>query len=71
MRKLIRRLIYQKWFYGFLAVVLWFDCWTDLQDVIEAFSAREVLSLVMSGTGAILVTLIFADLHFRWPPQGR
>ena len=71
MRNLIRSLIYQKWFYGFLAVVLWFDVWTDVVDVIEAFSAREVTSLVMSSTGAILVTLIFVDLHLRWPHGGR
>ena len=70
MRKLIRTLIYQKWFYAFLAVVLWFDCWTNLEDVIEAFSPREVLSLIMSTTGAILVTLVFVDLQFRWPPKG-
>ena len=69
MRKLIRGLIYQKWFYGFLAVILWFDCWTDVEDVIEIFNARELLSLIMSSTGAILVTLVFIDLHFRWPPQ--
>ena len=69
MRKLIRGLIYQKWFYGLLAVILWFDCWTDVEDVIEIFSAREVLSLIMSSTGAILVTLVFIDLHFRWPPE--
>lgn len=67
MRKLIRSLIYQKWFYAFLAVVLWFDCWTDVFDVIEAFSPREVVSLAMSSTGAILVTLVFFDLHLRWP----
>jgi len=71
MRKLVRSLIYQKWFYGFLAVVLWFDVWTDLLDVIEASSAREVTSLVMSTTGAILVTLIFVDLYFRWPHGSR
>ena len=71
MRKLIRGLIYQKWFYAFLAVVLWFDCWIDFADAIEAFSLREVLSLIMSTTGAVLVTLIFIDLHLRWPPQGR
>jgi hypothetical protein len=69
MRKLIRGLIYQKWFYGLLAVILWFDCWTDVEDVIEIFNARELLSLIMSSTGAILVTLVFIDLHFRWPPQ--
>ena len=70
-RKLIGSLIYKKWFYAFLAVVLWFDCWTDIADVIDSFSAREVVSLVMSATGAILVTLIFLDLHRRWPPEGR
>jgi len=71
MRKLIRDLIYRKWFYAFLAVVLWFDCWTDIADVIEANSAREIVSLIMSATGAILVTLVFVDLHLRWPPGGR
>jgi hypothetical protein len=60
-------MIYQKWFYGFLAVVLWFDCWTDIADVIESPSSREVISLIMSSTGAILVTLVFIDLHLRWP----
>jgi hypothetical protein len=69
--KLVRDLIYRKWFYGFLAIVLWFDCYTDLADVIQAYTVREVLSLVMSTTGAILVTLIFVDLHLRWPPRGR
>jgi len=71
MRQQIRSLIYQKWFYAFLAVVLWFDCWTDVADVIEAFSTREVISLIGSTTGATLVTLIFFDLHLRWPPKGR
>ena len=71
MRKLIRGLIYQKWFYGVLAAVLWFDCWTDIEGVMEAFGPRAVLSLVLSSTSAILITLIFVDLHFRWPPQGR
>ena len=69
MRKLIRGLIYQKWFYGFLAVVLWLDWWTDVEDVIEAFSPRELLSLIMSTTGAVLVTVIFVDLHFRRPSE--
>jgi hypothetical protein len=71
MRKMIRGLIYQKWFYLFLASALWLDCWTDIEDVIQAFSPREVVSLVMSSTGAILVTLIFIDLHFRWPRGSR
>jgi hypothetical protein len=71
MRKLIRGLIYQKWFYAFLALVLWLDCLTDVEDVIQIASTREVVSLLMSTTAAILVTLIFIDLHFRWPPEAR
>jgi len=68
---LVRGLIYQKWFYAFLAVVLWFDVWTDVADVIDISSPREIFSLVTSGTGAILVTLIFLDLHLRWPRKDR
>jgi len=71
MWKLVRRLIYQKWFYAFLGVVLWFDCWTDIADFIQIYSLREVISLIGSATSAILVTLIFLDLHFRWPPRTR
>jgi hypothetical protein len=71
MRKLIRGLIYRKWFYFLLAAILWFDVSTDLADVLQANSPREVVSLIMSGTGAILVTLVFIDLHFRWPPGDR
>jgi len=71
MRELIRGLIYKKWFYGFLAVVLWFDWWTDVEDVIEAFSSRELLSLIMSTTGAVLVTVIFVDLQLHPPPGDR
>jgi hypothetical protein len=68
-RRLVRGLIYRKWFYAFLAMALWFDFYTDVVDVIEVYSLRELVSLVMSGTGAILVTLIFLDLHLRWPPE--
>jgi amino acid transporter len=71
LRNLIRGLIYKKWFYGFLAVVLWFDCFTDIADFIEVRSPRETISLIMSASGAILVTLIFIDLHLRWPPGKR
>jgi hypothetical protein len=69
MRQLIRKLIYQKWFYAFLALVLWSDCWSDLGDVLENPSMREVLDLIMSSTAAILVTLVFVDLQLRWPAR--
>jgi len=71
MRKLIEKLIYRKWFYAFLALVLWVDSWTDLAGALEAPSLREVISLVLSVAAALLVTLVFVDLHWRWPRQGQ
>jgi len=62
MWKLVRWLIYQRWFYGFLAAILWFDCWSDIVDLVEVFSTRELLSVIFSSAAAILVTLIFLDL---------
>jgi hypothetical protein len=68
MRRWVGRLVYRKWFFGFLAVALWIDSWTDLVEVLTKSSAREILSLILSVAGAVLVTLVFLDLHFRWPP---
>jgi len=66
MRTFIARLIYQKWFYAFLAIVLWLHVWTDVEDVIDIATLRETIALGLSIAAALLVTLVFLDLHFRW-----
>ena len=71
MRRFIARLIYQKWFYAFLAVVLWLHVWTDVENVIDVNSIRETVALVLSTAAAFLVTVVFLDLHFRWPQNNR
>lgn len=68
MRRLVERLIYRKWFYGFLAVALWVDCWTDVADLLERGRTQDVVSLVLSLIAAVMVTVVFLDLHRRWPP---
>jgi hypothetical protein len=68
-RTWIARLIYQKWFYAFLAAVLWLHVWTDLEDLIEISTVREALALILSFAAALLVSVIFLDLHFRWPSK--
>jgi hypothetical protein len=70
-RRFIARLIYQKWFYAFLAVVLWLHVWTDVENVIDVNSIRETVALVLSTAAAFLVTVVFLDLHFRWPQNNR
>jgi hypothetical protein len=67
MRQFVARLIYQKWFYAFLAIVLWLHVWTDVEDVFEVASVREVVALILSIVAALLVSVVFLDLHFRWP----
>ncbi len=67
MRKLVERLIYHKWFYAFLAVVLWVDSATDLQDFLERRRSVDLVSLALSAGAALLLSLIALDLHLRWP----
>lgn len=71
MRKFLRGLIYRKSFYAILALILWLDCWTDLADLVQHGHARDVVSFAASLVAAVAVTLIFYDLHRRWPPEGR
>jgi hypothetical protein len=65
MRRFIARLIYQKWFYAFLAAVLWLHVWTDVENVFDINSLREVIALALSTIAAVLVTIVFLDLHLR------
>ncbi len=67
MRKFIARLIYQKWFFAFLAAVLWLHVWTDAEDLIDIQSPRESIALILSVVAAVLVTVVFLDLHLRRP----
>ena len=69
MRRWIARLIYQKWFYAFLAVVLWLHVWTDVEDVLDMNTLRETTNLILSIVSAALVTVIFLDIHLRWPQK--
>jgi nicotinamide riboside transporter PnuC len=66
-RRFFANLIYQKWFYAFLAVVLWLHVWTDVENVLDVATPREAIALVLSILAAILVTIVFLDLHFEWP----
>jgi hypothetical protein len=70
-RRFVARLIYKKWFYAFLAAVLWLHVWTDVENVLDVNSIRETAALVLSTIAAFLVTIVFLDLHIRWPQKNR
>ena len=61
----LRRCIYNSWFYGFLAAVLWLDCGTDVSDFLERRRILDLISLASSTLAAVLTTLIFLDLRMR------
>jgi len=63
----LRRCIYTRWFYGFLAFVCWLDVAADVNGITAygAASAIEVFSTIASAVAALLTTLVFLDLQFR------
>ena len=63
--------MYHKSFFGVLAVMFWFHFWTDVDDVIKTTNLHEVVSVIISGVGAMVLTAIFIDLHLRWPSEGQ
>ena len=71
MRTRLRRLIYNKWFFGILAVMFWFHFWTDLDDFIKTAKPHEFVSVIVSGIAATVLTAIFIDLHLQWPSGRR
>ena len=71
MRRFVASLIYQKWFYAFLAIVLWLHVWTDIENFLDIPTQRETIALVLSVIAAILVTVVFLDLHLKWPRKLR
>jgi hypothetical protein len=67
MRSFVRRCIYNRWFYAFLAGICTLDIICDIFDIAKpgAFPVLTLLSLVASGVAAFLALLIFIDLQSR------
>jgi hypothetical protein len=67
MRSIVRRFIYNRWFYALLAAVCLLDAVCDTFDIASpgGYPMLDVISLVTSLFAAILTLLIFIDLQRR------
>ncbi len=67
MRSFVRRCIYNRWFYAFLAAICILDVVCDTINLVRpgAVPVLSVLTQVASAVAAFLALLIFFDLHSR------
>ena len=67
MQSFVRRCIYNRWFYAFLAGICTLNVICDVVNIVKPgyMPFLSVLSLVASGVAAFLALLIFVDLQSR------
>ena len=67
MRHFVRRCIYNRWFYAFLAGICILDVICDTFNFMKpgGIPALNVISQAASSAAAFLALLIFFDLHSR------
>ncbi len=72
-RTWLRRHIYNRWFYLFLALVCALDAAVDAVDMVAHGSllALDVISLASSLVAAVMTGAIFLDLLFRRERSGQ
>ncbi len=64
---MLRRFLYNRWFYAFLALVCALDVVAEVLDVFGPTVSYylNMASLVFSAVAAILAGAVFLDLHLR------
>jgi hypothetical protein len=67
MRNLVRRCIYNRWFYALLAAVCLLDVFVDTLNIIRpgVDPVLDLISVIASGVAALLTFTVFLDLHSR------
>ena len=66
----MRKFLYGKWFFFFLALVCLLDLITDLINHGE-WSSLDVTAIVLDSIALGLTSWMFGDLHRRRPKHGR
>ena len=66
----MRRFLYSKWFFGFLAVVCILNLLADFLEHVRGWTSLNILAIVMDCIAVIMTLWMFADLHGRRPKHG-
>jgi hypothetical protein len=66
----MRKFLYSRWFFLFLAVTCLIDLFTDIAEDLWGWSALNHLSIVLDVIILFLALWIFVDLQGRRPRDG-
>ena len=69
----MRRFLYSKWFFGFLALVCFLDLLADVTAHLQGWTAWNFLIILIIGLDVVAVILtlwMFVDLHRRYSKHG-
>jgi hypothetical protein len=66
----MRKFLYSRWFFFFLAVVCVIDLGTDVGEVVWGWNALNFVSIAMDVIAAGMALWIFIDLQSRRPKHG-
>ncbi len=66
---MVRRCIYSRWFYAFLAAVCLLNALAELLDLLYPGDnpTLDVVTLALSAVSGIVALVVFLDLQLRWP----
>jgi hypothetical protein len=66
----VRRFLYSRWFFLFLAIVCLIDLLADVGEVIWGWDALNFVAITMDVIAAAMAVWIFIDLQHRRPKHG-
>lgn len=64
----VRRSIYNRWFYGFIAIVCILNAGSEVLDILNSGGMNlvvDLVSLIASSITALLTATVFLDLSLR------
>jgi hypothetical protein len=66
----VKRFLYSRWFFLFLAVVCVLDLCADVGEQIWGWDPLNYVAIVLDVIGVIMTLWIFIDIHRRRPKNG-
>ena len=66
----LRKFLYSKWFFGFLAAVCTLDLLADVSELVAGWEAMNYVAIPLDLVAVFLTVWMFVDLYRRSPKNG-
>jgi hypothetical protein len=66
----MRKFLYSRWFFGFLALVITLDLVTDIVGILSGWKPLHEITIGLECIAAVLAVSMFLDLHKRVKTYG-